>query len=59
MVRAVVGTLIRVGKSEIGPDELHKIIESKDRSAAGQSVPACGLYLVDVQYPYLDKKNHV
>ena len=59
MVRAVVGTLIRVGKSEIGPDELHKIIESKDRSAAGQSVPACGLYLVDIQYPYLDKMNNV
>jgi tRNA pseudouridine38-40 synthase len=53
MVRAIVGTLIRVGKDEVSNEELKKIIESKDRSNAGQSVPACGLYLVSIEYPYL------
>ena len=53
MVRAIVGTLIRVGKNEVSNEELKKIIESKDRSNAGQSVPACGLYLVSIEYPYL------
>jgi tRNA pseudouridine38-40 synthase len=53
MVRAIVGTLIRVGKGEILPDDLRGIIESKNRSNAGESVPACGLYLTEVLYPYL------
>lgn len=53
MVRAIVGTLIRVGKGEIDLPEFTAIIESKNRSNAGQSVPACGLYLVDVVYPYV------
>lgn len=50
MVRAIVGTLMMVGKSEIAPQDIRKIIESKNRSKAGESVPACGLYLVEVQY---------
>jgi len=58
MVRAIVGTLLRVGKKEINKDDFKKIIESKNRSKAGQSVPACGLYLVKVDYPYL-KANDV
>lgn len=53
MVRAIVGTLIRIGHQEIGLDELRAIIESKNRSNAGVSVPACGLYLTEVVYPYL------
>lgn len=53
MVRAIVGTLVRVGKSEINIDDFKAIIESKNRSNAGQSVPACGLYLVKVEYPFL------
>lgn len=52
MVRAVVGTLLRIGKGEITEKEFTDIIEAKDRCQAGQSVPACGLYLVDVSYPY-------
>ena len=55
MVRAIVGTLIRVGKKEIHPEELRLIIESKNRSRAGESVPACGLYLTEVVYPYIAK----
>jgi tRNA pseudouridine38-40 synthase len=53
MVRAVVGTLIRIGKKEINLSDLAKIMESKDRSQAGQSVPACGLYLVHIDYPFV------
>lgn len=53
MVRAIVGTLIMVGKREIEPEEVRNIIESKNRSKAGTSVPACGLYLTEVKYPYL------
>jgi tRNA pseudouridine38-40 synthase len=52
MVRAVVGTLIRVGKKEITLTEFIRVIESQNRSQAGQSVPACGLFLVRVIYPF-------
>lgn len=51
MVRAIVGTMILVGKNDIEVGEVAKIIASKNRSNAGQSVPACGLYLVKVEYP--------
>ena len=53
MVRAIVGTLVRIGKNEITLTQFKQIIESKDRSNAGQSVPACGLYLVSVSYPFV------
>lgn len=53
MVRAIVGTLIMVGRKEIQPEAVRDIIESKNRSNAGASVPACGLYLTEVKYPYL------
>ncbi len=52
MVRAIVGTLVQIGKNEITFAEFESIIASKNRSKAGQSVPACGLYLVSVKYPY-------
>lgn len=53
MVRAVVGTLLQVGRKEIEPEAIRQIIESKNRSKAGTSVPACGLYLTEVKYKYL------
>jgi tRNA pseudouridine38-40 synthase len=53
MVRAIVGTLLMVGKKEIAPEGVRQIIESKNRSNAGTSVPACGLYLTEIKYPYL------
>lgn len=53
MVRAIVGTLIQVGKNELSLVQFKEIIESKNRSNAGQSVPACGLYLVNVIYPFV------
>ena len=51
MVRAIVGTLLQVGHKEIEPEAVRAIIESKNRSNAGVSVPACGLYLTEVFYP--------
>lgn len=54
MVRAIVGTMVRIGKGEITAEALRTIIESKNRGNAGQSVPACGLYLVKIDYPYLE-----
>lgn len=59
MVRAIVGTLMRVGKKEIEPEEIRMIIESKDRSNAGESVPACGLYLTEVCYPDVSHSQSV
>nr|WP_221229862.1 tRNA pseudouridine(38-40) synthase TruA [Mucilaginibacter phyllosphaerae] len=52
MVRAIVGTLLQIGRGEISPEDIRKVIESKNRSKAGMSVPACGLYLTEVKYPY-------
>ena len=51
MVRAVVGTLLDVGKGKTTSDEFRQIIELRDRAAAGTSAPAHGLFLVDVEYP--------
>lgn len=53
MVRAIMGTLVQIGKKEIDLAAFKAVIESKNRSMAGQSVPACGLYLVKIEYPYL------
>lgn len=53
MVRAIVGTLVEVGKGKLSVGEFVKIIERKDRCAAGVSMPAQGLFLWDISYPYL------
>ena len=53
MVRAVVGTLLEVGLEKIEPEKLKEIIEAKDRAQAGFSVPAKGLFLAEVVYPYV------
>lgn len=53
MVRAIVGTLVDIGQGKIAPSALREIIESKNRSNAGASVPACGLFLSEVHYPYI------
>lgn len=50
MVRAIVGTLLEVGLHKITIEEFEKIIENKDRSNAGTSVPAKGLFLTEVTY---------
>jgi tRNA pseudouridine38-40 synthase len=50
MVRALVGTLLEVGKGKIPPEAVACILEAKDRSKAGMSVPARGLFLAHVEY---------
>ena len=52
MVRSIVGTMIDIGQGKISLDEFKKIIEKKDRGAAGISVPAKGLFLTKIEYPY-------
>ncbi len=51
MVRAIVGTLVNIGRERQPIESLKEIIEAKDRSLAGESVPANGLYLTRVVYP--------
>jgi tRNA pseudouridine38-40 synthase len=50
MVRAIVGTLIDVGLGKVSIEGFRKIIESKNRSNAGLSVPAKGLFLTQIKY---------
>lgn len=52
MVRSVTGTLLDVGRGKLSLDGLREIIEKKDRCAAGVSMPACGLFLTKVEYPW-------
>ena len=50
MVRAIVGTLVEVGKSKITVEEFRKILESKDRKNGGPTAPAHGLFMKEVKY---------
>lgn len=51
MVRAIVGTMVEIGLGKIKVETIHDIIQSKNRSNAGFSVPAQALYLTEVDYP--------
>ncbi|WP_136479912.1 tRNA pseudouridine(38-40) synthase TruA [Cognatitamlana onchidii] len=51
MVRAIVGTMINIGLGKMEAEELHHIIQSKNRGKAGFSVPAHALYLTKIEYP--------
>ncbi len=55
MVRAIVGTLLEVGKGKISEDEFCRIIDKKDRGKAGASVPGKALFLNNIEYP----KNYI
>ena len=55
MVRAIVGTLLDVGTGKITVADFQKIIESKDRTQAGTSVKAHGLFLCQIIYPEKSK----
>jgi tRNA pseudouridine38-40 synthase len=50
MVRNKVGTLVEIARGKYPPEEMQKIIESRDRGMAGITAPACGLYLKEVKY---------
>lgn len=54
MVRAVVGTLLDLGRGKISLDGLKGILDQGDRRGAGEAVPPEGLYLSKVEYPYLN-----
>jgi tRNA pseudouridine38-40 synthase len=56
MVRAIVGTMINIGSNKINLNQFKDIIESKNRSNAGFSAPAHGLYLTKIEYPYIENK---
>ena len=55
MVRSIVGTLLDAGRGKLSPDGMRKIIEAKDRGAAGTSVPGEALFLEEITYD--DKVN--
>jgi tRNA pseudouridine38-40 synthase len=50
MVRALVGTLLEVGRGKITPAEFHRVLESGERTQAGRTAPASGLCLMRVRY---------
>lgn len=49
-VRNMVGLLIKIGENKLSPEDVEKIIESRDRTTYGKTAPPEGLYLVDVEY---------
>jgi tRNA pseudouridine38-40 synthase len=53
MVRAVVGTMLDIGYGKMSPQSITELIASKDRSKAGASAPAAGLFLCGVEYPFV------
>jgi len=55
MVRSLVGTMLEIGAGKMSLDEFREVIEARDRSRAGASAPAKGLFLVDVGYDVQDQ----
>jgi tRNA pseudouridine38-40 synthase len=53
MVRAIVGTLLEVGRGKLSLEDFRKVIESKDRGKAGTSAPAHALFLYDIEYEFI------
>ncbi len=54
MVRAIVGTLVDVGRHKLTLDRFRQVVDLRDRCAAGTSMPGEALFLHDIRYPYLD-----
>ncbi|MEY4635424.1 MAG: hypothetical protein RJA55_1222 [Acidobacteriota bacterium] len=50
MVRTIAGTLVDIGRGQLAPDDLRRIIDSRDRAEAGQTAPPQGLMLWRVEY---------
>jgi tRNA pseudouridine38-40 synthase len=50
MVRNLVGTFLRVGKGTLEPEDISRVLQARNRAAAGATAPASGLYLVSVEY---------
>jgi tRNA pseudouridine38-40 synthase len=51
MVRNLVGTMLDIGRGHFAADAIPKILQARDRAAAGPTARACGLFLVSVEYP--------
>ena len=52
MVRAMVGTLLEIGRGRRDESWIGEVLEARDRCRAGQSVPGEALFLEDIRYPY-------
>jgi len=50
MVRTIAGTVLLCGRGKLAPEDVEGILGSRDRAAAGPTLPACGLYLVRLWY---------
>jgi tRNA pseudouridine38-40 synthase len=59
MVRAIVGTLVEVGRGRKPPEWMRDVIASRDRAQAGRNAPAHGLFLVSVDYGVVQSDPHV
>jgi tRNA pseudouridine38-40 synthase len=57
MVRVMVGTLVDIGKGRFAPSDVDRLLQRGDRKEAGSTAPACGLCLIEVVYPDLDKQE--
>lgn len=56
MVRAIVGTLVEVGRHKLAPEGILDILDKKDRCAAGTSMPAGPLFLWEIRYTYWNEE---
>ena len=52
MVRILAGTLIEIGQGKRPAGQLAEILRARDRSQAGPTAPACGLFLEKIYYPH-------
>ncbi|MBQ9119192.1 MAG: tRNA pseudouridine(38-40) synthase TruA [Lachnospiraceae bacterium] len=57
MVRIIAGTLIQVGFHRYPPEQVATILAAKDRAAAGETAPACGLTLIEICYQESDYRK--
>ncbi len=57
MVRAIVGTMLQVGTDKMSNKEFNEVLKQGDRKEAGASVPAHGLFLTKISYPYLQSSK--
>lgn len=57
MVRSLVGTLVMVGRGKMVPEQLHRVLKSRNRALAGPTAPAYGLCLVSVEYDEPDARR--
>lgn len=57
MVRAIVGTLIEVGRGKLNPEDMAEIISMRNRCAAGTSMPPQALFLWNIEYEYINPEE--